>query len=100
MQGEAGRPAIPDIKNCRQSYTHKHTGGNMANQPKSGYEIRADLLSLAESVIINNIENERQTIYSWNDNHSETKKEIPLRTYTAQDVIQTAKEFNDFVNEK
>ena len=72
----------------------------MANQPKSGYEIRADLLSLAESVIINNIENERQTIYSWIDNHSETKKEIPLRTYTAQDVIETAKQFNDFVNEK
>ena len=72
----------------------------MSQQPKSGYEIRADLLNLAENVIINNIENERQTIYSWNDNHADTKKEIPLRTYTAQDVIQTAKEFNDFVNEK
>ena len=72
----------------------------MSNQGKSGYEIRADLLSLAESIIINNIENERQTIYSWNENHAESKKEIPLRTYTAQDVIQTAKEFNDFVNEK
>jgi hypothetical protein len=72
----------------------------MSNTTKSGYEIRADLLSLAESVIINNIENERQTIYSWNDNHAESKKEIPLRTYTAQDVIETAKQFNDFVNEK
>ena len=72
----------------------------MSNHAKSGYEIRADLLNLAENVIINNIENERQTIYSWNDNHAESKKEIPLRTYTAQDVIQTAKEFNDFVNEK
>jgi len=72
----------------------------MSNTTKSGYEIRADLLSLAESVIINNIENERQTIYSWNDNHADTKKEIPLRTYTAQDVIETAKQFNDFVNEK
>ena len=72
----------------------------MSQQPKSGYEIRADLLNLAENVIINNIENERQTIYSWNDNHTESKKEIPLRTYTAQDVIQTAKQFNDFVNEK
>ena len=67
---------------------------------KSGYEIRADLLSLAEGIIINNIENERQTIYSWNDNHAESKKELPLRTYTAQDVIDTAKQFNDFVNEK
>ena len=72
----------------------------MATHQKSGYEIRAELLNLAENVIINNIENERQTIYSWNDNHTESKKEIPLRTYTAQDVIQTAKQFNDFVNEK
>ena len=67
---------------------------------KSGYEIRADLLSLAEGIIINNIENERQTIYSWNDNHPESKKEIPLRTYSVQDVIDTAKQFYDFVNEK
>ena len=72
----------------------------MTKQPKSGYEIRAELLNLAENVIINNIENERQTIYSWNENHSESKKEIPLRTYTAQDVIATAKQFNEFVNEK
>ena len=36
---------------------------------KTGYEIRADLLSLAEGILINNIENERQTIYMWNDNH-------------------------------
>ena len=72
----------------------------MATQSKSGYEIRADLLSLAEGILINNLENERQTIYTWNDNHPESKKEIPLRTYSAQDVIDTAKQFNDFVNEK
>tara|TARA_B100002019_G_C21270027_1_gene601685 strand:- start:3941 stop:4159 length:219 start_codon:yes stop_codon:yes gene_type:complete len=72
----------------------------MANQGKSGYEIRADLLTLAEGVLINNIENERQPIYMWNDNHPESKKDLPLRTYTAQDVINTAKQFNDFVNEK
>lgn len=72
----------------------------MANGNKSGFEIRADLLSLAEGILINNIENERQTIYMWNDNHPESKKELPLRTYSAQDVIDTAKQFNDFVNEK
>ena len=43
----------------------------MANQGKSGYEIRADLLTLAEGVLINNIENERQPIYMWNENHRE-----------------------------
>ena len=72
----------------------------MANQGKSGYEIRADLLTLAEGVLINNIENERQPIYMWNENHPESKKDLPLRTYTAQDVNNTAKHFNDFVNEK
>ena len=72
----------------------------MANQAKSGYEIRADLLSLAEGVLINNIENERQTIYMWDDNHAESKKELPLRTYSVQDVIDNAKQLNDFVNEK
>ena len=72
----------------------------MANQGKSGYEIRADLLTLAECVLINNIKNERQPIYMWNENHPESKKDLPLRTYTAQDVINTAKQFNDFVNEK
>ena len=71
----------------------------MATQSKSGYEIRRPF-SFAEGILINNIENERQTIYTWNDNHPESKKEIPLRTYSAQDVIDTAKQFNDFVNEK
>jgi len=70
------------------------------SQGKSGYEIRADLLSLAEGILINNIENERQTIYMWNDNHPESKKELPLRTYSVQDVIDNAKQLNDFVNEK
>ena len=70
------------------------------SQGKSGYEIRADLLSLAEGILINNIENERQTIYMWNDNHAESKKELPLRTYSVQYVIDNAKQLNDFVNEK
>ena len=67
---------------------------------KNGYDIRADLLSLAEGILINNIENERQTIYMWNDNHPESKKEMPLRTVAVQDVIDIAKQFNEFVNEK
>lgn len=72
----------------------------MTNSQKSGYEIRADLLSLAEGVLTNNIENERQTIYMWNENHPESKKELPLRTVAVQDIIEVAKQFNDFVNEK
>ena len=69
------------------------------SQGKSGYEIRADLLSLAEGILINNIENERQTIYMWNDNHAESKKELPLRNYSVQAVIDHAKQINEFVTE-
>jgi len=72
----------------------------MSSVNKSGFEIRADLLSLAEGILINNIENERQTIYMWNENHPESKKEVPLRTVEPQDVISVAKQFNEFVTEK
>lgn len=67
---------------------------------KTGYEIRANLLSLAEGILNTNIENERQTIYQWNDNHPESKKELPLRSISPQDVIDMAKQFNEFVIEK
>lgn len=72
----------------------------MTYQGKSGYEIRADLLSLAEGILNSNIDKEFQTIYEWNNNHPESKKDLPLRSISARDVIETARQFNDFVNEK
>ena len=80
--------------------THTHRRILWQIKENQGTKSVLDLLTLAEGVLINNIENERQPIYMWNENHPESKKDLPLRTYTAQDVINTAKQFNDFVNEK
>jgi hypothetical protein len=86
---------------ARHPANNTDTQEKIMSSGKSGFEIRADLLSLAEGILINNIENERSTIYMWNDNHPESKKELPLRTVEPQDVITVAKQFNEFVcNEK
>ena len=42
---------------------------------------------------------EYQTIFEWNSNN-ETKKDLPLREVSAEDVIAVAKQLNEFVNEK
>jgi len=69
------------------------------SQPKSGFEIRADLLSQAQDMLTANIDREYQTIFEWNSNN-ETKKDLPLREVNAEDVIAVAKQLNEFVNEK
>ena len=48
----------------------------MANQGKSGYEIRADLLSMAQSRLIDNLQRKIDAVYSHNDNHPDDKKPL------------------------
>ena len=74
---------------------------------KSGYEIRADLLSQAQGLLQDNrhaitdkyhnmvCRAQEQKDVSWPEYPSELS--IPM---TAQDVINVAKQFNDFVNSK
>jgi len=86
--------------------THIHTGGIMSDK-KSGYEIRADLLSQAQGLLIDN----RNLITDKYHNmvcRAQEQKDVPWPEYpselsipmTANDVINVAKQFNDFVNEK
>ena len=74
---------------------------------KSGYEIRADLLSQAQGLLIDN----RNLITDKYHNmvcRAQEQKDVPWPEYpselsipmTANDVINVAKQFNDFVNEK
>ena len=71
----------------------------MANG-KSGYEIRADLLSMAQSILIENLQRKIDATYSHNDNHPDDKKPLPTKSITAQDIISVAAELNEFVVEK
>ena len=69
----------------------------MANG-KSGYEIRADLLSMAQSLLYDNLQRKIDATYNHNDNHPDDKKPLPVKSITAADVIAVAAELNEFVN--
>ena len=72
----------------------------MSNNTKSGFEIRADLLSQAQGILEGNIQRENESVYSHNDVHPENKKVIKAHSVTTSDVISVAKELYEFVNQK
>ena len=51
----------------------------MSNSGKSGFEIRADLLSQAEGLLSSNYQREVDAIYAHNDSFPNDKKPLPLR---------------------
>ena len=67
---------------------------------KSGYEIRADLLSMAQSILIENLQRKNDAVYMHNDNNPNAKKHLVTKSIDAQDLIAVAGEFNEFVNEQ
>lgn len=67
---------------------------------KSGYEIRADLLSMAQSILIENLQRKNDAVYMHNDNNPNDKKPLVTKSIDAQDIIAVAGELNEFVNEK
>lgn len=67
---------------------------------KSGFEIRADLLAQAEGLLTSNYQREVDAIYAHNDSFPNDKKPLPLREITGEEVIQTARQLNEFVIEK
>ena len=70
------------------------------NGNKSGFEIRADLLNQAQGILEQNYERSRDAVFSHNDSFPQDKRELPVTTITAADVIATAKELYEFVNDK
>jgi hypothetical protein len=67
---------------------------------KSGFEIRADLLSQAEGLLTLNYQREVDAVYMHNENFPNDKRPLPLREITGEQVIQTARQLNEFVTEK
>lgn len=70
------------------------------SQAKSGYEIRADLLSLADSITTGNIYRSNDAIHSHNDSFPNDKKSLGDQFVSVENVISVARQLNDFVNEK
>jgi len=67
---------------------------------KSGFEIRADLLNQAQGLLEGNYQRECDAIYMHNDNFPNDKKTLPLREIVGEDIIQVARQLNEFVNQK
>ena len=67
---------------------------------KSGFEIRADLLSQAEGILTSNYQREVDAIHAHNDSFPNDKKPLPLREITGEEVISVARQLNEFVTEK
>ena len=72
----------------------------MATQPKSGFEIRADLLNQAQSIVEGNLYRENEKIDRHNEIFPNDKKPLGEQFIGVEDVIQTARALNEFVNEK
>ena len=69
-------------------------------ETKSGFEIRADLLNQSQGLLEGNFQREVDSIHVHNDNYPNDRKCIPSRNLTPQEVVDVAKTFNEFVNQK
>ena len=67
---------------------------------KSGFEIRADLLSQEHGIFDDNLHRKIQAFKEHNGYNPEDVKEVPSDEISTADVIKAAKELYEFVNEK
>jgi len=72
----------------------------MANQQKSGFEIRAELLSQAQCLLEGNIYRNNDAVNTHNDSFPNDKRPLGDQFVSTEDVISTARQLNEFVNEK
>jgi uncharacterized protein YjcR len=70
----------------------------MATTSKNGYEIRSDLLGLAKSLVEFNFQAQvKEYEYNIKKEGDQVVQEFKAPTYSANDIIEVAKQFNDFV---
>lgn len=69
-------------------------------QPKSGFEIRADLLNQAQGLLEGNIYRGNDAIVQHNDNFPNDRKSYGDQFVSTEAVIAVARQLNEFVNEK
>ena len=70
----------------------------MANTSKNGYEIRSDLLGLAKDIVDFNFQAQvKEYEYSIKKDGDQVVQEFKAPTVTPTDIIEIAKQFNEFV---
>jgi hypothetical protein len=75
----------------------------MSNNNKSGFEIRADLLSQAQGILEGNLQRETEALLYNNEIAGKDMSicvDLSKQVIDTAEVIKTAKELYDFVNDK
>ena len=67
---------------------------------KSGYEIRADLLTQAQGLLEGNIYRNNEAIVEHNNNFPNDRKPYGDQFVSTEEVNAVARQLNEFVNEK
>ena len=69
---------------------------------KSGFEIRADLLNQAQGLLESNAQRELDAAYFAVDQAGDEASliSLPVIEITPEEIIETARQFNTFINEK
>jgi len=88
------------IGNQFRLHTHTDTQEITMTESKSGFEIRADLLGQAQSILTDNVDRRRDSLFEHNNIHPENKLAPPADEISAQDIIVVAKQLYEFVNQK
>ena len=66
---------------------------------KSGFELRTDILGMAQSILIENRDQQTNAFYALSD-QDKVGKTAPVITITSDDVIEEARKLYEFVNDK
>jgi hypothetical protein len=78
--------------------THTQRRKQWQQHQKNGYEIRSDLLGLAKSLAEFNFQAQvKEYEYNIKKEGDQVVQEFKAPTYSANDIIDVAKQFNDFV---
>lgn len=66
---------------------------------KSGFELRTDILGMAQSILIENRDQQTNAFYSLSD-EARIGQTAPVIEISSEDVIAEARKLYEFVNEK
>jgi len=69
------------------------------SQGKSGFELRTDILGMAQSILIENRDQQTNAFYSRSD-EERAGQQAPVIEISSEDVIAEARKLYAFVNEK
>jgi|TARA_Y100000310_G_C20359862_1_gene658454 hypothetical protein len=82
-----------------QIYTLKHTGEKMGDNNKSGYQLRTDLLGMAQGIVCDRAQRLESNEHFLAENDKSYNRK-PITPYSTEDIITEAEKLYQFVQKK